>query len=231
MAGRFRYLIGLLIVAAMLGARGETPAPEVQHLEFTVFSAQPVKGLMYRAQVTAASIPLEFYPTARSPRYAYQGPARICFWNGEAGSIAAEITVPPGITSALFLFAPEGSLAGSTRYRVQVLDDGWRHHTSGGLRIVNYSGLDLSGTVNRKQVMLAAGAEITQRAGGSADIKLRTRFKDQSFQAYAETIPVGESGRALLMLLPPYRTGALEVQSRLLLDTPALSGRDKSGAR
>ncbi len=231
MAGRLRYLICLFVLGAMTKARAEAPAAGVRHLSFTVFSAQPITGLMYRARMDAASSPIDFYPTARSPDYDYQGPASVCFWDGASGRIVAEVTVPLGITSALFLFAASGSVDGGARYQVRVLDDGLRSHAAGELRVLNYSGLNLSGTINRKRVMLPDGSALSPQVGRSADILLRAPFKDKSFQAYAETIPVGETGRALLILLPPYRPGALEVQSRLLLDAPAVTPQKMPGGK
>jgi hypothetical protein len=56
--------------------------------------------------------------------------------------------------------------------------------------------------------------------GAAAAITLRTPFKERNYQAYAETIFPGAIGRTLLLLLPPYRRGSLEVQSRVLLDVP-----------
>jgi hypothetical protein len=221
MARIFRHLTLLGLSSALVAAsvRPET-APE-RHLDFTVFSSQPISGLAYRPSVDAAPCPLIFYPTARSPRYDYRGPPKISFTDGKTGTVVAEAVVPPTISSALFLLTVDRTANGETRYRVRVLDDSVRRHAPGELHVLNYSGLLLSGIINRRPVTLADGRAILVSAGNSADIRLCTAFNGKSYQAYADSVPIGQSGRALLILLPPYQRGALEVQSRLLFDAPS----------
>ena len=50
---------------------------------------------------------------------------------------------------------------------------------------------------------------------------MTTVFKQRTYQSYACTATLGRNERALLILFPPFYAGALEVQSRLLLDKPA----------
>ena len=74
---------------------------------------------------------------------------------------------------------------------------------------------------------LFSGINVPLPVGRSASINLRTPFRDRTYQAYTETLLLQESDRALLLLLPPYHRGSLEVQSRVLTDSP----RDGLGAR
>ena len=86
--------------------------------------------------------------------------------------------------------------------------------------MLNLSGLSLSGTVNNEKVTLKAGLNPTLTIGRSAKVTLNTTFKNKTYQSYASTVSLGRNERALLILLPPFYPGALEVQSRLLLDQP-----------
>ncbi len=216
-----RYLGALLISAILGGAASAQPAHRpVRKITFTVFAAEPIEPVAYAPHPGAPPVPLVFFPTARSPRCLHAGPDTVRFYDSVTGDPVASVTVPPEIRTALFIFSVNDATV-SKRYRVQVVDDDLAQYPPGTLRILNLSGLQLTGMINRQPVTLREGLNRPLHAGTSASVILRTPFRDRSYQAYAETIPLGASGRALLLLLPPYRPGALEVQSRLLLDSSA----------
>ena len=222
-----RYLGGLQIFALLVVAASAQPADApVRKIAFTVFATEPGEHVAYVPYPGATPVPLAFFPTARSPHYLHRGPETMHFYDSVTGEPVASVAVPPAIRTALFIFtandAPE-----SERYRVQVVDEDMARSPPGTLRILNLSGLQLTGTINRRQVALREGLNGPMRVGASASVLLRTPFRDRSYQAYAETIPLGASGRGLLLLLPPYRRGALEVQSRVLLDSPATVPREQ----
>ena len=195
--------------------------PSERTFSFTVFSAEPVSNLAYKPNADAAPLPLVFYPTARSPRYEYCGPETVCFVDVTTGMVTAEAHVPVEIRMALLIFSPVTPAApGAMRYTVRVIDDSVLGHAPGGLVVQNFSGLPLDGTINRRHIVLAPGSTTAIQVGSVVTVQLRTLFRGRSYQAYAETIQLDESGRALLFLLPPFHRGSLEVQSRLLLDSP-----------
>ena len=139
------------------------------------------------------------------------------------GIVVAEATIPIGVNDALLLFSPAvatDSGAGKLRYQISVLDDGAARHGSGGLAIINFSGLALTGTVNKENVTLQPGLNPTLKVGAAAKIALQTQFKGRAYQAYGATTALKPAERALLILLPPFYKGSLEVQARLLLDSP-----------
>jgi hypothetical protein len=161
-----------------------------------------------------------FYPTARSPLYEYRGPMPLLFLDPATGAVVAEAKIPPEIARPLLLFTPVETPAGKSglRYRIAVLDDGAARHGPGGLAIVNLSGLALAGTVGKEKITLRAGLNPTLAVGRTTAVALRTVFKERSYQAYAGTVKLARDERALLLLLPPFYQGSLEVQSRLLVD-------------
>lgn len=225
---RRNLIVGLISwLVCVTAVAAQTASSAARQVSFTVFSAQPVTQLAYRPRPGAVPVALDFYPTARSPQYTYNGPPALQIIESGTGSVVAEVMLPAGIRKALFIFSEvESAPTRGVRYRVQVMDDSMQRHEAGTLLILNFSGLPLAGTLNGRPVILRKGFNEPMRVGDSAAIELRTPFKTRSYQAYAETLSAGKSGRALLLLLPPYRRGSLEVQSRVLLDAPAPEDRE-----
>lgn len=201
----------------------EPAEPVRPPVHFTVFSASPVAGLAYRPKPEGELHAVEFYPTARSPRYVYESAEPLRFFStGEgASTVAAEVALPPEVTELLLLFAPlVPRTEGGPLYRVYVLDDGAARRAGGTLAIVNFSGLELRGMVDGRAVMLREGLNAALSVGPSSQVELSVHFRGRSYRSYVDTI-VREAGeRALLILLPPFSPGSVEVQSRLLIDVP-----------
>jgi hypothetical protein len=208
----FSMMLGLLRAA---GQQEELSPP----LRFTVFSARPVADMAFLPRVDAMQEKLEFYPTARSPRYEYRGPMPLQFF-GAGGEVAAEAAVPHEMRDVLLLFIPIVATPAQTalRHRVAIIDDSPARSGPRGLVIIDLSGLPLSGMANQERVTLMPGLNPALAVGASVRIKLATEFKGRSYQAYANAFELGPDERALLILFPPFYRGSLEVQSRLLRD-------------
>lgn len=218
----------LLFAAVLFSTSGgslhaQTPRAPEQAFHFTVFSVRPVEGVAFSPSVHAAAQKLVFYPTARSPRYEYRGVMPLRFTDA-SGAVVAEATVPPEMRDVLLLFsAVEPAPSTGLRYQVAVLDDGTARHGPGGLAIINFSGLALSGTVGATAVTLKDGLNPTMPVGRAAKIMLRTSVKGKSYQSYSGVLELKAGERALLILYPPYYKASPEVQSRLLVDEPPAS--------
>ena len=214
-------VLGIALPESVLQAQ-TSGAP--RSVRFAVFSAQPIKDVAFSPRSNAAPLKLQFYPTARSPRYEYHGTMPLRFVDATSGTVVAEANIPATIQDALLLFTPLEALAsqpsGSLRYQIAVLDDGAVRHAAGGLAIINLTGLSLSGTINKEKITLKAGLNPTLPIGRSAKVTLSTVFRNRTYQSYAGTVNLGAKERALLILFPPFYKGGLEVQSRLLLDQP-----------
>jgi hypothetical protein len=216
-------LLGIALPESLLQA--QTPVTP-RSVRFTVFSARPVTDVAFTPRSNAAPLKLQFYPTARSPRYEYHGTMPLRFVDATSGALVAEASIPATIQDALLLYTPidaPSAGSGSLRYQIAVLDDSAGRHGAGGLAIINLSGLALSGTINKEKIALKAGLNPTLPIGRSAKVTLNTVFKSRTYQSYAGTVSLGAKERALLILFPPFYKGGLEVQSRLLLDQPPAS--------
>jgi hypothetical protein len=209
----------LSAVAMFTSANGQPDPAATRQLNFTVFAAEPIKNLSYIPQPGGAQVALAFYPTARSPRYVFRGPSLLQFLDIDTSEVRAEVSVPSTVRTALFILsAVESTSSGAVHFRVDVVDEDTSTHEPGTLLVLNFSGLELAGTLGRRPISLQPGFNGPMRVEGAAAITLRTPFRGRSYQAFAETIPLDRFSRGLLLLLPPYRPGSLEVQSRVLLD-------------
>ncbi len=221
MAHSVRYLvIFAALVLAAIGRGAQAPLP-ARPLHFTVFAARPVADLAFVSPAGAAPQKIIFYPTSRSHRHEYRGAPPLRFVDLKSNQVVAEASIPPEIAEALLLFTPIVSpKAGGLRFQIAVLDDSAARHGAGGLAVINLSGLALSGVIGPHAVVLQPGLNPTLPVGRSAQMTLRAGVKDRTYQSYADRLEMNSTERALLLLFPPYYPGSLEVQSRLLLDTP-----------
>lgn len=229
MAHAFRYLtLGLCLIAAIC-TRVHAAAAE-QSLRFTVFSAQSAAGLAFVPRPGQPAQAIALYATARSPRYEYRGAMPLRLIDGKSGAVVAEAAVPAAMTDVLLLLVPVSPVpAAGLRYQVFVLDDGVARQTPGSLAVINFSGMELAGTLDGQPLEISAGLNAPKTVGRAAAIVLRTTVKGRSYQAYTGQVALKPNERALLVLLPPFYKGSTEVQSRLLVDAPPRV--DAKGAR
>ncbi|MCX6953009.1 MAG: hypothetical protein NTV51_12710 [Verrucomicrobia bacterium] len=219
MAHQVRHLMLLcaLVLAAPFAA---AQRPGQIAIRFTVFSARPIDGLAY-ASATGAAQPLQFKPAARSPRYTYTGVSPLKFTDTASGAVVAEATVPPEIREPLLLFielpAPK---PGGLRYQIAVIDDSAAKLGAGHLAILNLSGLKLTGLLDKTELTIDAGLNAPVPFTRSAKLTLFTTARGVKVQSYADVIKPPKTSRLLLILFPPARKGALEVQTRALADDP-----------
>jgi len=194
---------------------------------FTVFSPEPLTGLSYRPRPDQAPVPLVFYPTARSPDFAYVGPSRLQFFVGQDGKSAGEVVLPKSVRRVLLIVTPRPGPRGARRFHVSWISDGPTSHPAGTLRLINDSGLRLTGLLGHRPTSIEHGADRLIPAASGTEINLRVQVKARSYQACSIAVHVLPAERALLLLLPPYQRGAVEVQWRLLTDkiNPAQSIR------
>jgi hypothetical protein len=215
-------IIALALAASLPGALpSQQETPSAAKLRFTVFSPGQIAGLSYAAVAKPALkiSPLIFFPNSRSPVYDYAGPMPLQFMDEKSGEIVASVDVPAEIQEPLLVFFPlQRPSDRGLRFHVYVHDDAKTRHGAGGLAVLNFSGLALSGTLDHTHVEWQDGYYGPYAVGASAAMQLSTLFRARKIQSYAETVALGKNGRALLILLPPFRKGSLEIQSRVLLD-------------
>jgi hypothetical protein len=219
MAHEVRYLIlvwGLLLSASFTFAQ----RPGQISIRFTVFGLRPIEGLVYQS-TTGAKLPLKFNPSARSSRHTYNGASPVKFLDGETGAVVAEAAVPPDMREPLFLFTelPTPTTRGM-RYQVSVIDDSAAKLGAGHLAILNLTGFKLAGALDKTELTVEEGLNSPVPFSRQAKLTLFVSVRGTRVQSYSEVISPPKSSRLLLILFPPTRKGALEVQSRALSDEP-----------
>ena len=147
----------------------------------------------------------------------------------DAGSVIASVKLTAGLSNACLLFLPDAALR---EIPIRVLNDDTAEHLAGETRVINLSGYSLEGTINQRAVSFKDGCDDRANYGAKVRIALYVRFRERSFQSYAEEILLEPGTRALVLLLPPYQgssldshVGSLEVQSRVLVDHPRQAQR------
>lgn len=230
-----RFLAGIMSVLPGFGplfaAEKETPA-----VHFTVFALRPVEPMVFQPEVDAQPQPLKFYPTARSPEYTYTGEMPLLFTDARSGEVVASAAIPASIAKAVLIFAalPSNHSRSGPRYQIHVLDDGPLRHGRSGLSFVNLSGLDFDGRLGSRRITLGAGVTPSFQISGNTELLLETTRAGRRYRSYSQSIALASGERALLVLFPPYYTGSLEVQARLLIDEPPgapAAGISVAGAR
>jgi hypothetical protein len=223
MAHAFGYLIFALALMPV-AFPAAAPRAEPISVRFTVFSAHPVEGLGYRS-ANGATLPLTFFPAARSTRSSYAGPAPIKFIDLASGAVVAEAEIPAAIPEPLLLFIALPALnARGLRYQVAVIDDSAAKLAPGHFAIVNLSGLNLTGTLDKTPLTLDRGLNLPLAFAPGASLRLYAMSRGTRVQSYADTLKTARGARLLLFLFPPARLGAVEVVSRALSDEPRPAG-------
>lgn len=209
------------ILAAIVVPSVRAAAPVTGPLvRFTVFGLRSSGDVAFVPKPGAAPQKIQFYPTARSPRYEYRGASPLRFIDPETKAVVAEVTLSPGSGEVLLVFSPAaaGKGPGTPRYEVTVLDDSLTRHPVGSLVILNLSGQALAGTVNDRSISPEPGASAPIPVGRSAAVRFTSTVRNRVVQAYAGTVSLARDERALLVLFPPFHPGSAEVQARVLVD-------------
>lgn len=216
MASTYRSLV-VCFCASIAGVDAAVAVnrPPARMLDFTVFAAEPMPRLAYRPREDAPRCRVTLYPTARSARLAYAGPKRLEFFDFETGKAIAAVDLPEDIAHPLIVLSAGRAAGGVT---ARLIDDGPSRHGRGEIRLLNLSGLDLAGHAGDRDVTLGNGAEACGRAVRTAVISLMTEFHGRAYRSFHDAMACRENERILVLFLPPYRAGSLEIQSRVLHD-------------
>lgn len=231
MAHKFRNLIfaPLLWLGAAIAVVAQVPEPQLA-LDFTVFSSDRIVDLGYLkpARVGSTTVPVQFFPTERSPRYQYRGPVPLEFVNVKTGQVVASVTPPLEMTHPLFIFS---SRSGGEKFDIFVVDDSSAGMGPKGVTILNFSNMEHTGKLGKTSISVAKGLNPTIPLDGSSRIQLQTVFKGRPFASLDDNLGVTRGQRALLFLLPPFNKGALDVQYRILIDEPPDAEAKKKAKR
>lgn len=219
MAHQVRYLIALC-AALLVAPWALAQRPGQIAVRFAVFAQRPVEGLTYLPGMGPA-VPLKFNPATRSPRYNYLGAPIVKFTDATTGAVVAEAAIPEDMREPLLLFLdPPAPNPRNLRYQIAVLDDSTAKLGVGKLAILNLSGLKLTGTLDKTDLKVESGLNAPVPFAKAARLTFFTTARGTRVQSYSDMIRPAKTSRLLVILFPPARKGALEIQVRTLAEEP-----------
>jgi hypothetical protein len=221
MAHQIRHLIvaGVCLLLAPF-ALAQKAGPVVT--SFTVFALRPIDGLEITG-ATGMREAVQFKASTRSPKYTVSGIGPLKFFDHTTGAVVAEATIPPEVRQPLLLFLDPPALnPRGLKHQIAVIDDSSAKLGSGQLAILNLSGLKFTGMLDKTALTVEPGLNAPVPFTQFARLTLYTLARGTKVQSYADVLKPSKTARVLLILFPPARKGALEVQVRALSEEPPL---------
>jgi hypothetical protein len=238
---RLVTLLGVLVLP-LIAEPGEpqpsAPKPLVMITAFAWDVLTPDGDLVLNIQVKGRLEPVQIAWRDRSLPLVYEAPGPLVFTKTErrdGGSVevpVARADVPAGMSRALLVFGRNpASGPGELLYRVKVIDDSYTVFPGQSVRFLNYTPIDLGGSLGGKAFSVAPGAD--QVVGAALpernrllSLKLAKREADGSWKRLRSTgIPMTEGLRVLVFLIAdPRRSDQPEmvfIRDRVQPEEPA----------
>jgi len=223
-------LVGLAIPTA--GINAQEPAEEEPTIKakFTVYSLKRLQDLKFIHGDQKGASALEFFSSARSKLYEYEGPNPIIFFretpaptiedpNAVYRTKVAELTLPEGGGEFLFIFFPD-SRSDNKKYRIYPLDDSKSELPTGSIRLFNATSFQLEGVFGRNKINLAPGpSEAYRLTGNSMSLGLGFRYAGKFHMSYNGPVELETNTRGLFIVFPPFVKGSAILQTRYLRDS------------
>lgn len=202
----------------------------ILNVDFTVYSLQRHEGLKFLTGDRLGSTEIEFFSSARSQVYEYEGLNPIIFFReipdpkpefpDRVKRIkVAEATVPQTGGEFLFIFF-ENKAAEREAYRIYPLEDSTRTLPYGSIRLFNATPYTVKGLVGRTKVMLRTGpSEAFRHSGNQVSVGLGFSHEGTFYQSFNSPLQCSSNERGLLMLFPPHVKGSAFLQTRFLRES------------
>ena len=223
-------LVGLAILTSVVNAQESNEEQPIIKAEFTVYSLKRLQGLKFIHGDRKGASALEFFSSARSRLYEYEGPNPIIFFretpaptiedpNAVNRTKVAELTLPQEGGEFLFIFFPDYS-SDKEKYQIYPLDDSKSELPTGSIRLFNATSFQLEGVFGRNKINLAPGpSEAYRVAGNSMSLGLGFRYEDKFHMSYNGPVNLETNSRGLFMIFPPFVKGSAILQTRYLRDS------------
>ena len=220
--------VGLTIPTAGIKAQESTEEPIIK-AEFTVYSLKRLQGLKFIHGDRKGASALEFFSSARSRLYEYEGPNPIIFFretpaptiedpNAVNRTKVAELTLPQEGGEFLFIFFPDYS-SDNEKYQIYPLDDSKSELPNGSIRLFNATSFQLVGVFGQNKINLAPGPSGAYRVTGtSMSLGLGFRYEGKFHMSYNGPVELETNSRGLFMVYPPFVKGSAILQTRYLRD-------------
>jgi hypothetical protein len=221
--------VGLSIPTAGINAQESTEQPIIK-AEFTVYSLERLQDLKFIHGDREGATALEFFSSARSRLYEYEGPNPIIFFretpaptiedpNAVNRTKVAELSLPDEGGEFLFIFFPDPN-RDNKKYQIYPLDDSKSEFPNGSIRLFNATSFQLEGVFGQNKINLAPGPSEAYRVSGrSMSLGLGFRYAGEFYTSYDGPVELETNSRGLFMLFPPFVKGSATLQTRYLRDS------------
>lgn len=228
MAHYCRYLVCILVLTCGLEAFSK-PEAKVRTINFSVYAAKmPTEPIQFLIKPAGNAQTVALYAAQRSPDYRWtgSGPLQLFSESQVAGKgaemsrkLVAEVMVPEDMTQVLLILFPNPAVQtneSAPAYLAYVFNDSPENLPAGRMVLLNASGMEFVGKINNSIVTVTPGLNPPLQVGSAVKIDLRVKFRERYYQSYAGSLRLPENERMMLLILPPYYEGSLEVQARVL---------------
>ena len=221
--------VGLTIPTTGINAQESTEQPIIK-VEFTVYSLERLQDLKFIHGDRKGASALEFFSSARSSLYEYEGPNPIIFFRETPAPTiedpkavnrtkVAELTLPQEGGEFLFIFFPNSN-RDNEEYQIYQLDDSKGELPNGSIRLFNATSFQLEGVFGRNKFNLAPGpSEAYRVSGNSISLGLGFRYEGKFHMSYNGPVELETNSRGLFMVFPPFVKGSAILQTRYLRDS------------
>lgn len=235
--------IGFAAIISVTVGFGEIADEDTVEIDFRVFNVERERIENLFIISDGETVPIRFYPKARSEVYEYEGPKRIRFYDlnrinpddPALSPVLGEVWSRPGVSEALIFFLKVGD--GERGYRLLFTDDSQSHFPFGSIRVLNATGSILAGRISDQSMRLGFEAsqpiemdELRDEEAGPGSTEVSFAFAIQIDEGYelvfANRIRFKDDQRSILVLRPPRRPRSLRVYSYLLEQTEETLARD-----
>ena len=231
-------LLGIAIATTTgINAQESTEEEPIIKAEFTVYSLKRLQGLKFIHGDRKGASALEFFSSARSKLYEYEGPNPIIFFretpaptiedpNAVNRTKVAELSLPEKGGKFLFIFFPDSS-RDNEKYKIYPLDDSKSELPNGSIRLFNATSFQLEGVFGQNKIKLAPGPSKAYRlTGNSMSLGLGFRYEDKFHMSYNGPVNLETNSRGLFMIFPPFVKGSAILQTRYLRDSAPEAEQD-----
>jgi len=222
--------VSLAIPTTAMKAQEAKEEEPIIKAEFSVYSLKRLQDLKFLHGDRKEASALEFFSSARSRLYEYEGPNPIIFFrespaptiedpNAVNRTKVAELSLPEEGGEFLFIFFPDYS-RDNEKYRIYPLDDSNSELPNGSIRLFNATSYQLEGIFGRNKINLAPGpSEAYRLSGNSMSLGLGFRYEDKFHMSYNGPVELETNARGLFMVFPPFVKGSAILQTRFLRDS------------
>ena len=222
--------VGLATYSTVINAQETKKEEPIIKADFTVYSLKRLQDLKFIHGDRQGASELEFFSSARSRLYEYEGPNPIIFFretpaptvedpNAIDRTKVGEVSLPQEGGEFLFIFFPDYS-SENDQYRIYPLDDSKSELPNGSIRFFNATSFQLEGVFGQNKINLEPGpSEAYRVTGTSMSLGLGFRHEDKFHMSYNGPVGLEKDSRGLFILFPPFVKGSAILQTRYLRDS------------